>query len=89
MGYIEPLTAEERAELAEGQDKQGVPIVNEFENKCIGTNIPPEYYTSCEKGVNDAMTHGALVGAQVEGVRVVLQDGEKGESIHFTTQHVG
>jgi elongation factor G len=77
MGFVEPLTAEERAELAESQDQQqkGLPIVNEFENRCIGTNIPPEFYSSCEKGVNDAMTHGALVGAQVEGVRVVLQDG--------------
>jgi elongation factor G len=41
----------------------------------MGTNIPPEYYASCEKGMNDAMAEGALVGCEVEGVRVVLQDG--------------
>ena len=41
----------------------------------MGTNIPPEYYPSCEKGMNDAMVEGALVGCEVEGVRVVLQDG--------------
>ncbi|KAL7497662.1 hypothetical protein ACHAWT_006050 [Skeletonema menzelii] len=65
-GYIEPMTEEEIKEL-------GKP--NEFKNKCIGTNIPPEYYPSCEKGMNDAMHEGSLVGCEVEGIRVVLQDG--------------
>eukprot|EP00804_Cyclotella_cryptica_P001533 CCRYP_003744-RB/>CCRYP_003744-RB protein AED:0.08 eAED:0.08 QI:342/1/1/1/1/1/2/61/751 len=65
-GYIEPMTEEEVKEL-------GKP--NEFKNKCIGTNIPPEYYPSCEKGMNDAMVEGALVGCEVERVRVVLEDG--------------
>ena len=66
IGYIEPLTAEEREETKD---------VNEFENRCIGMNIPPEYYSSCEKGASDAFVEGALVGCEVEGVRVVLQDG--------------
>ena len=66
IGYIEPITEEERQELGQ---------TNEFRNDCIGTNIPPEYYSSCEKGVNDAMVEGSLVGSEVEGVRVVLQDG--------------
>mmetsp|Transcript_22971 Transcript_22971/g.35396 ORF Transcript_22971/g.35396 Transcript_22971/m.35396 type:complete len:745 (-) Transcript_22971:24-2258(-) len=48
---------------------------NEFHNDCIGTNIPPEYIPSCQKGTGDAMTVGSLVGCEVEGVRVVLQDG--------------
>ncbi len=66
QGYIEPLTLEEQKELGK---------TNEFVNECIGTNIPPEYYTSCEKGTNDAFASGSLVGSEVEGVRVVLQDG--------------
>ena len=66
IGYVEPLSEEEQKEL-------GKPSL--FENKCIGTNIPPEYYTSCEKGMGDAMEEGALVGCEVEGIRVVLQDG--------------
>jgi len=66
MGFIEPLSEAERVELGR---------VNEFDNRCIGTNIPPEYYSSCEKGTYDAMTEGALVGCEVEGVRVVLEDG--------------
>jgi elongation factor G len=66
IGYIEPLSAEEREET-------GTTTV--FENQCVGMNIPPEYYTSCEKGAQDAFTEGALVGCQVENVKVVLQDG--------------
>eukprot|EP00957_Ditylum_brightwellii_P200880 15312763-Ditylum_brightwellii.AAC.1 len=66
MGFIEPLSEAERLELGKS---------NEFDNRCTGTNIPPEYYTSCEKGMNDAMVEGSLVGSEVEGVRVVLQDG--------------
>ena len=66
MGYIEPLPEAERKELGE---------TNLFENECVGMNIPPEYYTSCEKGAHDAFKEGALVGCEVEGVRVVLQDG--------------
>lgn len=66
IGYIEPLTEEEMKESGK---------CNEFVNHCIGTNIPPEYYSSCQKGMEDAMVEGALVGAEVEGVRVVLQDG--------------
>ena len=66
IGYIEPMSESEQKEI-------GCPT--EFENKCIGTNIPPEYYSSCEKGMGDAMEEGALVGAEVEGIRVVLQDG--------------
>ena len=47
---------------------------NKFKNRCISTNIPPEYYPSCKKGMNDAIAEGALVGCKVDGVCVVLQD---------------
>ena len=66
IGYIEPLTEEETLELGQ---------VTEFDNQCVGTNIPPEYYSSCEKGATDAFQEGALVGSEVERIRVVLQDG--------------
>ena len=66
MGYIEPLSVEEQKEIGK---------TNEFVNKCTGTNIPPEYYSSCEKGTNDAFAEGSLVGSEVEGIRVVLEDG--------------
>ena len=66
IGFIEPIDENEMQESGE---------VNQFENRCVGTNIPPEFYSSCEKGMGDAMVEGALVGAEVEGVRVVLEDG--------------
>jgi len=66
IGYIEPLTEEDVKESGE---------INEFENRCVGTNIPSEYYPSCQKGTMDAMNEGALVGCAVERVRVVLRDG--------------
>jgi elongation factor G len=66
MGYLEPMSEEEMKETGK---------TFEFDNRCIGTNIPPEYYSSCEKGMEDAMVQGALVGCEVEGVRVVLKDG--------------
>lgn len=66
IGYIEPLSQADQKEVGK---------VNTFDNRCVGTNIPPEYYSSCEKGTFDAMAEGALVGCEVEGVRVVLEDG--------------
>eukprot|EP00953_Heterococcus_sp_UTEX-ZZ885_P037544 19286-Heterococcus_DN1.PRE.2 len=69
VGYIEPL--EEGA-----VDKNGELITYEFQNDCIGTNIPPEYIPSCGKGFADACERGAMIGAQVQGMRVVLTDGQ-------------
>jgi elongation factor G len=67
IGFIAPLSDEDRAENEN--------LVNVFENRCVGMNIPPEFYSSCEKGANDAFVEGALVGCEVEGVKVVLLDG--------------
>ena len=64
IGFVEPIVEED-----------GSLSKNEFVNSCIGTNIPPEYIPSCSKGTGDAMTVGSLVGCEVEGVRVVLEDG--------------
>ncbi len=36
-----------------------------------GTNIPPEYIPSCEKGAKDAMDKGPLTGHPSQGIRVV------------------
>jgi elongation factor G len=57
-------------------DKNGELITYEFQNDCIGTNIPPEFIPSCGKGFADACERGAMIGAQVQGMRVVLTDGQ-------------
>ncbi|MEW5307565.1 MAG: hypothetical protein WDW36_009953 [Sanguina aurantia] len=66
MGYIEPLLEEDGTVAAKGF---------EFDNDLVGSNIPPEFHSSIEKGFKEAANAGALIGAPVEGVRVVLQDG--------------
>ncbi len=35
----------------------------------IGNNIPPEYVPSCERGFEEAMKKGGLIGAPVQGIR--------------------
>ena len=64
IGYIEPIGDDEEIE------ENFV-----FENQMVGNNIPPEYITAVEKGFEEAMGNGPLIGYQVQGVRVVLQDG--------------
>jgi elongation factor G len=48
----------------------------EFENAVVGTNIPPELMTSCEKGAKAACATGVLAGYPLSGVRVVVTDGQ-------------
>jgi len=63
--------------LEEGAtNDKGEKINFEFVNNMVGTNIPPEYIPSCAKGFNDAMEKGGMIGASVQGVRVVLTDGQ-------------
>lgn len=66
IGYIEPLDEEDL--------KKGIDFV--FENGVIGTNIPPEFIASCEKGARAACSTGVLAGYPLSGVRVVVTDGQ-------------
>lgn len=65
IGFIEPL---EEEEIAKGN-------TFEFENRVIGTNIPPEFIPSCNKGAIAASEYGILAGYPLTGMRVVLEDG--------------
>lgn len=65
IGFVEPL---EEEELSEGK-------TFEFENRVIGTNIPPEFIPSCHKGAIAASEYGILAGYPLTGMRVVLEDG--------------
>jgi elongation factor G len=66
IGYIEPLEEEKL--------KKGIEF--EFANHVIGTNIPPEFIPSCEKGARASCEKGALAGYPLSGVRVVITDGQ-------------
>ncbi|CAM9285599.1 unnamed protein product [Ectocarpus sp. 6 AP-2014] len=69
MGFVEPIPDETR-------DDNNDPVQFEFQNRTVGSNIPPEYVSSVEKGAKEAMEKGALIGHPVQGVRVVLEDGQ-------------
>jgi len=47
-----------------------------FDNKVVGGNIPTEYISACEKGFASCMEEGAFIGAPVQGLRVMLEDGD-------------
>jgi elongation factor G len=65
IGFVEPLDEESL--------KKGIDF--EFENQIIGTNIPPEFIASCEKGAKNACAKGVLAGYPLSGVKVVINDG--------------
>ena len=66
IGYVEPLEEE--------LIKKGIEF--EFENNVIGTNIPPEFIPSCEKGAKASCERGVLAGYSLSGVRVCITDGQ-------------
>ena len=47
----------------------------EFVDKIVGGVIPKNYIPSIEKGVVDAMSHGAIAGYQIVDMRVIVYDG--------------
>jgi elongation factor G len=47
----------------------------EFVDKIVGGVIPQSFRPAVDKGIQEAMQHGELAGAPVQGVRVLLVDG--------------
>ena len=47
----------------------------EFVDKIVGGVIPQGFRPAVDKGIQEAMQHGDLAGAPVQGVRVTLVDG--------------
>lgn len=62
IGTIEPLP-------------EGHSTKFEFVNAMVGNNIPPNYIPSIQKGFEEAVNQGPLVGHPVEGIKVTLVDG--------------
>jgi elongation factor G len=60
IGYIEPNPEEDDVIFA---------------NHIVGTNIPPEYIPSIERGVQEIAKEGVLVDCPLTRMRVVLTDG--------------
>jgi elongation factor G len=64
VGQLEPMSRDEET----GKDIA-------FDNRVIGGNIPSNFIPACEKGFNDALEKGPLIGHPVNGVRMILEDG--------------
>jgi len=64
VGWMEPITEED----FEGN--------YEFVNKIVGGNIPKEFQGSCDKGFQDGLTKGRLIGFPVVKVRCAITDGK-------------
>ncbi|HYY03966.1 MAG TPA: elongation factor G [Gaiellaceae bacterium] len=47
----------------------------EFVDKIVGGVIPQGFRPAVDKGIQEAMQHGELAGAPVQGVRILLVDG--------------
>ncbi len=48
----------------------------EFVDDTVGGSIPREYVPSCDKGFQEQLKKGMLIGAPVVGVRMRLEDGQ-------------
>ena len=48
----------------------------EFVNKIKGGSIPTEYIPSCDKGFQESMKKGHLIGFPVEGIKMTISDGQ-------------
>lgn len=62
IGYIEPLPSDSVLQF-------------EFVNNTFGGSIPREFIPACDKGFQEAVKEGKLIGFPIVGVRVVLTDG--------------
>jgi elongation factor G len=65
IGFLEPITP----------DEAGVIKAYEFADETVGGSIPRQYIPACDKGFIEQMRTGQLVGAQVTGVKIVVNDG--------------
>jgi elongation factor G len=61
-GYLEPLPGDAVQQY-------------EFVDDIVGGSIPREFIPACDKGFQEAIKKGSLIGFPVVGVRVVINDG--------------
>ena len=62
VGYIEPLPSDAVQNY-------------EFVDEITGGSIPREFIPACDKGFQEAIKEGRLIGFPIVGVRVVINDG--------------
>jgi elongation factor G len=62
VGFLEPLPAD-------------AVMAYEFVDEIVGGSIPREFIPACDKGFQEAIKKGSLIGFPVVGVRCVINDG--------------
>ncbi len=62
VGFIEPLPAD-------------AAVSYEFVDDIVGGSIPREFIPACDKGFQEAIKEGRLIGFPIVGVRAVINDG--------------
>lgn len=62
VGYIEPLPSDSV-------------LSYEFVDEIVGGSIPREFIPACDKGFQEAIKEGRLIGFPIVGVRAVVNDG--------------
>ncbi len=62
VGYIEPLPAD-------------AAVTYEFVDDIVGGSIPREFIPACDKGFQEAIKEGRLIGFPIVGVRALINDG--------------
>jgi elongation factor G len=62
VGFLEPLPAD-------------AAMAYEFVDEITGGSIPREFIPACDKGFQEAVKEGRLIGFPIVGVRVVINDG--------------
>jgi elongation factor G len=62
VGFLEPLPAD-------------AAMTYEFVDEIVGGSIPREFISACDKGFQEAIKEGRLIGFPIVGVRAVINDG--------------
>jgi elongation factor G len=80
---VEPLPADEYAQATDPE------LGMDFVDETVGGSIPRQFMPAIEKGIRQAMQHGAVAGYPMTGVRVRVTDGKHhpvdSKEIAFTT----
>jgi elongation factor G len=63
LGYMEPIDGDPASKILD------------FQDETVGGSIPKQYVPACLKGYEEQMKTGMLIGAQVTGVKIVVNDG--------------
>jgi len=75
VGRLEPIGDDEVIPQYKGSTEPPKPLLREFVNSVLGNNIPPSYIPAIEKGYEDCLEKGPLIGHPLERVRMILLDG--------------